>query len=85
MTDEPLPSYWTYTEDRTRILRTFKTLDFKSAFETVQKVAVVAEECGHHPEIRFGWGFVEVVTWTHSTNTVTEKDIALAKSINEHV
>ena len=81
MTDETLLPYWTYTENRTRILRTFKTPDFKSAFEIVQKVAIVAEECGHHPEIRFGWGFVEIITWTHDTNTVTKKDAALARSI----
>ncbi len=85
MTAHPLPSYWAYNENRDRITRRFETPDFKGALVIVEKIAETAEELGHHPEIRFGWGFVEVTTWTHDANAVTEKDFSLARAINEKI
>jgi 4a-hydroxytetrahydrobiopterin dehydratase len=37
-------------QDRDAITKTFHFLDFNQAWEFMSKVAVLAEEMGHHPE-----------------------------------
>lgn len=41
---------WQMVQDRDAITKTFHFLDFNQAWEFMSKVAVLAEEMGHHPE-----------------------------------
>jgi len=52
--------------------------DFQSALAFVNRVGAVAEEQGHHPDIYLAWGKVEIVTWTHKIDGLTESDFILA-------
>jgi 4a-hydroxytetrahydrobiopterin dehydratase len=47
---------WKLAAEGTRITRIFRFRDFKEALRFVDKVGAVAEDEGHHPDIRFGWG-----------------------------
>ena len=51
--------------------------DFLQALDFVNKVGELAEEQGHHPSIGLEWGKVEVTTWTHKINGLTESDFIL--------
>jgi 4a-hydroxytetrahydrobiopterin dehydratase len=44
---------------------------------------MLSEDANHHPEIHFGWGYVVIELYTHDKEKITEKDLALAHSINE--
>jgi 4a-hydroxytetrahydrobiopterin dehydratase len=57
--------------------------DFREALEFVNKVGNLAEEQGHHPDICFGWGKVEITIWTHKIDGLTESDFVLAAKIDE--
>lgn len=57
--------------------------NFAEALEFVNRVGELAEEQGHHPDICFGWGKVEVTIWTHKIDGLTESDFILAAKINE--
>ena len=48
---------WALADGGTRIERTYRFKNFREAFAFVAKVAELAEAQGHHPEIRFGWGY----------------------------
>jgi 4a-hydroxytetrahydrobiopterin dehydratase len=48
----------------------------------VNKVGELAEEQGHHPDIYFGWGRVEVTVWTHKINGLTESDFIFAAKVD---
>lgn len=61
--------------------RAYSFPDFKSALAFVNRVGGVAEEQGHHPDILLGWGKVEVTTWTHKIDGLTESDFILAAKI----
>ena len=56
--------------------------DFQSALEFVNLVGALAEGQGHHPNISFSWGFVEITIWTHKINGLHESDFILAAKIN---
>ena len=58
--------------DEHHLTRAYKFPDFRSALGFVNKVGELAEEQGHHPDILLAWGKVEITTWTHAVNGLTE-------------
>lgn len=68
--------------DEHHIIRTFKFPDFRQALEFVNKVGELAEEQGHHPDVLLTWAKVDVTTWTHAINGLTESDFILAAKID---
>lgn len=56
--------------------------NFAEALRFVNQVGELAEEQGHHPDICFGWGKVEVSIWTHKIDGLTESDFILAAKID---
>jgi len=61
----------------------YRFADFKEALAFVNRVGNLAEEQGHHPDVRFGWGSAEITIWTHKIDGLTESDFILAAKIDE--
>jgi 4a-hydroxytetrahydrobiopterin dehydratase len=78
-----LPEYaqWNVVDEH-HLVRGYKFPDFRTALAFVNKVGELAEEQGHHPDILLGWGKVEITTWTHAVNGLTESDFILAAKID---
>ena len=72
---------WCNMDDH-HLEKAFEFPDFAQALRFTNSVGQVAEEQGHHPEIRLGWGRVLVQTWTHSVDGLTEADFLLAARID---
>ncbi|MFQ5929448.1 MAG: 4a-hydroxytetrahydrobiopterin dehydratase [Acidobacteriota bacterium] len=72
---------WEVVENH-HIKKTFKFKDFKTALDFVNQVGEIAEEEGHHPDLYLAWGKVEVKTWTHKINGLTESDFILAAKVD---
>ena len=49
----------------------------------VNKVANIAEEEGHHPDMYVSYGKCVVVLWTHAINGLSENDFILAAKIDK--
>ncbi len=73
---------WNAVEEH-HITKTFKFPDFRTALDFVNRVGQLAEEQGHHPDIFLVWGKVEITTWTHKINGLTESDFILAAKIDQ--
>lgn len=69
---------WELYDGATKIRRTFSFEDFRSAFGFVTRLAEIAEEEGHHPDITFGWGYATVVLFTHKIKGLHENDFIIA-------
>jgi 4a-hydroxytetrahydrobiopterin dehydratase len=55
-----------------------------AGIEFFNKVAAVAEEEGHHPDLHLeGYRQVAVEIWTHAAGGLTENDFILAAKINQ--
>ncbi|MEX1147585.1 MAG: 4a-hydroxytetrahydrobiopterin dehydratase [Sphingomonadales bacterium] len=74
---------WTMVDGRDAITRTFGFTDFNAAFGFMTRVALKAEAMDHHPEWFNVYNRVEVVMATHDAGGVTEKDITLARFMDE--
>jgi len=73
---------WQLSDDARRISRGFKFADFVAAQAFVNLVGDLAEEEGHHPDISFGWGYVDIVLYTHKINGLHLNDYILAAKID---
>ena len=64
------------------IVKEFQLDDFVGSVDFINRVAPVAEEMNHHPDLKVSWNKVEVSITTHSEGGLTDNDFELAKSID---
>jgi 4a-hydroxytetrahydrobiopterin dehydratase len=64
------------------IRRRFEGEDFAFAVALVNRIAPVAEELNHHPDLEVSWGSVTVTVTTHSQGGLTQADFELARRID---
>ncbi len=75
---------WSEAKSRDAITKTFQFKSFNQAWGWMSRVALIAEKTDHHPEWSNVYGRVEVTLSTHSAGGVTEKDIALARKMDDY-
>lgn len=73
---------WTVVDEH-HLTKTFVFPDFKTALAFVDRAGAVAEAEGHHPDLCLSWGRVEVKTYTHKIDGLTESDFILAAKIDQ--
>ncbi len=74
----------TWTEQNNELYRSFTFKDFSAAFAFMTRVAMLAEQHGHHPNWSNVWNKVEIHLSTHDAGgIVTEKDRKLAAAIDK--
>ena len=75
---------WSLTADGQRIRKEWKVKNFMSAMEFFNRVAEVAEDDGHHPDLHVsGYRNVTVELWTHAIGGLSENDFILAAKIDQ--
>jgi 4a-hydroxytetrahydrobiopterin dehydratase len=64
------------------IVKEFELDDFMGSVDFINRLAPVAEELNHHPDLQVSWNKVVVSITTHSEGGLTENDFELAKSVD---
>ena len=70
-------------EANKRIRRRFRFGNFGDAFGFATRVALLAEEEGHHPDFEVGWGRVVLTLTTHSAGGLTPNDFVMAAKVDQ--
>jgi 4a-hydroxytetrahydrobiopterin dehydratase len=74
---------WTLDPDARRITRSWTVKDFLAAIDFFNRIAAVAEEEDHHPDLHLeGYRNVTIALSTHAVKGLTENDFILAAKIN---
>lgn len=73
---------WKVVENKF-IERTFKFKAFMDGLGFINKIAALAEEEGHHPDLSLSWGKVVVKLMTHKIQGLHENDFILAAKIDD--
>lgn len=73
---------WTVVNNH-HITRSFRFPDFKTALDFVNRIGAIAEAEGHHPDVTLAWGRVDVLTYTHKIDGLTESDFILAAKVDQ--
>ena len=70
-------------DGRPLIAKTFRFKGFMPGVEMVDRIAVLAESEGHHPDLHLTYGALTVELTTHVAGGVTENDFILAARIDQ--
>ena len=62
--------------------KNFKFKNFKDSQTFINNVGKISEEEGHHPDIKFGWGYAKIFITTHAIEGLSENDFILAAKID---
>ncbi len=73
---------WALDGAASRIERRFAFGNFVEALDFVNRLGALAENEGHHPDISFGWGYCNVVLYTHKIRGLHENDFIMAAKID---
>ncbi len=77
-------SGWRLTQDGQRIRKDWTVKHFMAGMEFFHKVAAVAEDDGHHPDLHLdGYRNVWIELWTHAIGGLSENDFILAAKIDQ--
>ena len=77
---------WNVKSDEEKSFFLIKEFKFKNFLESQNfsnKVGIIAEEEGHHPDISFGWGYCKIKIFTHAIKGLAESDFILAAKIDK--
>lgn len=69
--------------DNKKIKRDLKFIDFKKAMAFVNRVAGIAENEGHHPDIFVSYNKVGLELSTHAVDGLSENDFILAAKLDK--
>ena len=73
---------WEVTENK-KIQKNFKFKNFKEAISFVNKVAEIAEQEQHHPDIYIFYNRVNIELYTHAISGLSENDFIMAAKIDK--
>ena len=66
-----------------QLSRTLKFKGFMPGVELINRIALIAEAEGHHPDLHLSYGSLRVELWTHAAGGLTENDFVLAAKIDQ--
>ncbi len=79
-----LPTLHGWSFDGKKLTRSWTFPDFLGAMAFVNRVAPIAEEAQHHPDIDIRYNQVTLGLISHDANGITNRDISMAKHISDH-
>lgn len=68
---------------RKKITKEFQFVNFRHNMDFVNKIAQLAEEEGHHPDLIISYAKLRVEIFTHAIDGLSENDFILAAKIDQ--
>ena len=78
-----LSEEWQLVDEGRLLARSFRFKNFKETMAFVNKVAAIAEEEQHHPDMTVSYNTLTIELMTHATGGLSENDFILAAKIDE--
>lgn len=79
----PELSDWMLVDEANLLAKSFRFKDFVETMKFVNKVADIAEEEGHHPDMTVTYGAVTIELMTHAIGGLSENDFIVAAKIDK--
>lgn len=68
--------------DGDALVTEWRGADFADAMAFVVRIAELAEEADHHPDIDIRYNRVRLRLWSHDAGGITRRDLALAAAVD---
>ncbi|MQA10486.1 MAG: 4a-hydroxytetrahydrobiopterin dehydratase [Pseudonocardiaceae bacterium] len=82
---EALNNLSQWHQDGAQLARTVEMASFPQAIQAVNRIAEIAEQENHHPDIDVRWRKLTFYCATHSKGGITEADVSMAREIDSVV
>jgi 4a-hydroxytetrahydrobiopterin dehydratase len=79
---EQISTQWSFSNEGKRLSLKLKLSDFKKSIELANQVGELAEREWHHPEMRIGFGHLDIEIWTHKIDDLVESDFIFAAKVD---
>ena len=73
---------WSVNDGQDMIFKKFKFKNFNDALNYANKIGVLSDKEGHHPDISIGWGYCLIMLHTHAIKGLSVNDFILATKID---
>ena len=80
--DQALSSLKDWRREDKELVRSFEFDGFPSAIKFVNRIAQLAEEANHHPDILINYNKVKLTLSSHDSGGITQRDLRLATAIS---
>jgi 4a-hydroxytetrahydrobiopterin dehydratase len=80
--DQALTSLKGWSRDGKELVRSFEFDGFSAAIKFVNRIAQLAEEANHHPDILINYNKVKLTLSSHDSGGITQRDVRMATAIN---
>jgi 4a-hydroxytetrahydrobiopterin dehydratase len=74
---------WALADDGKAIVRRFRFPEFEATMRFVNALADVARSHDHHPDLKVGYNYCEVLFTTHDAGGLTSLDATCARAAQE--
>ncbi len=74
---------WQLSKDHKAIERHFEFKGFNKVMGFVNAAAWIANQEGHHPDIKLGYNYCHITYTTHALNGLSENDFICAAKIDQ--
>ncbi|MCA0930016.1 4a-hydroxytetrahydrobiopterin dehydratase [Ruegeria profundi] len=74
---------WRLDAETKELSRHYKFKGFAKATYLANLYAWLADQQGHHPDVTFGWGYVDVKLTTHEIGGLSENDFIWAAKLDQ--
>jgi 4a-hydroxytetrahydrobiopterin dehydratase len=81
--DEAIRELDGWNRDGVKIRKQYVFESFPAAIAFVNRVAAVAQEFNHHPDIEVHFKKVDIILWTHKKDATTKADVVVAQAIEK--
>ena len=71
-----------WRQDEQGLHRTLEFGNFDEAWSFMEQVVTAARELDHHPDWSNSWNTVRITLISHDVGAVTDRDLALARTID---
>ncbi len=65
------------------LVRSIESASAAEAIALFNRIAELAEEANHHPDLTWSYRTLQIKITSHDTGSITERDVELAQRINQ--
>lgn len=73
---------WAISADNTAISRKFSFKGFRQTMEFVNAIAWIVNKEKHHPDLKVGYDYCDVLFTTHAINGLSQNDFICASKVD---
>ncbi len=74
---------WSFNDSLSRLIRICELNGFNEPMQLANKIALIANEQWHHPDLHISFNRLKIEIWTHKIGDLVESDFIFAAKVDQ--